>query len=106
MFNPYMKNIVYIHNDINADENGRAVYKEVSRCDIIGFIFTASHEYVNDVRFIDVTDICVIPPDQQILFDFYMLRDNIIANQITYKIIDYDIDLHDNHILYLKRMRA
>ncbi len=102
MFNAFIKNLVYRRNKQEVDAQGRKINTKESDIYTIGLLFTADHKTVDDIRYRDVTHICIIPYDNIEGLD---IDDYIIADSETYVITDFNEPLlNSQQTLYLKKV--
>ena len=102
MFNAFIKNLIYRHNKQEVDAQGRKINTKESDIYTIGLLFTADHKTVDDIRYRDVTHICIIPYDRLEGLD---IDDYIIADDETYVVTDFGKSFFDGkQTLYLKKV--
>ena len=102
MFNAFVKNLVYRHNKQEVDAQGRKINTASEDIFFTGLLFVADHKTVEDIRYRDVTHICIAPYTHLKDLD---IDDYIIDGDITYIIIDFGKSFFDNRqTLYLKKV--
>ena len=102
MFNAFVKNLVYRHNKQEVDAQGRKINTKESDIYTIGLLFTADHKTVDDIRYRDVTHICIMPYKGLKCLD---IDDYIIADGETYVVTNFNEPLlNSQQTLYLKKV--
>lgn len=102
MFNSYAKNLYFRHNKQEVDSKGRKINTASEDIFFTGLLFVADHETVEDIRYRDVTHICIAPYTYLKNLD---IDDYIIDGDITYIITDFGTSFFKNRqILYLKKV--
>ena len=108
MFNAFQKKLIYRQTKPTVDAKGRKINATDSDIPFTGFLFIADHKTVEDIRYRDVTHICITPCtySDRLFIDDFVLDNYIIDGSTKYIIIDYGTGILDKRqVLYLKRIR-
>ena len=102
MFNSYIKNLYFRHNKQEVDSKGRKINTASEDIFFTGLLFVADHKTVEDIRYRDVTHICIAPYTYLKDLD---IDDYIIADGETYVVTDFNEPLlNSQQTLYLKKV--
>lgn len=108
MFNAYNKKLIYRQTKKSVDAKGRKTNTTDYDVSFTGILFIADHKTVEDIRYRDVTHICIIPCtySDRLFIDDFVLDNYILDGSTKYVIIDYGTGMLDKRqVLYLKRLR-